>query len=78
MPQAVESIRREHVEHFIEDLLTRYKSATAANRFRSLQQFFQWALDDGEITTNPMERMKMPRVPEDPPQVLSDGEARRS
>jgi site-specific recombinase XerD len=76
MPQAVESIRREHVEAFIEDLVTRYKPATAANRFRALQQFFRWALEDGEITTNPMERMRMPRVPEEPPRVLSDGEVK--
>lgn len=76
MPEAVFSIRREHVESFVEDLLARYKPATAAVRFRSLQQFFRWALEDGEIATNPMERMKMPRVPEEPPRVLADDDVR--
>jgi site-specific recombinase XerC len=76
MPTAVASIRREHVEAFVEDLDTRFKPATVGVRFRSLQQLFRWLLEEGEITSNPMERMRSPRVPEDPPAVLSDGELR--
>jgi integrase len=33
-------------------------------------------LEEGEITQNPMERMRPPRVSEDPPAVLSDAELR--
>src|SRR6266508_5281633 len=76
MPTAVASIRREHVEAFVEDLDTRFKPATVGVRFRSLQQLFRWLLEEGEITSNPMERMRSPRVPEDPPAVLSDAELR--
>jgi site-specific recombinase XerC len=76
MPTAVSSIRREHVEAFVEDLDTRFKPATVGVRFRSLQQMFRWMLEEGEITSNPMERMRSPRVPEDPPSVLSDAELR--
>jgi site-specific recombinase XerC len=76
MPTAVASIRREHVEAFVEDLDTRFKPTTVGVRFRSLQQMFRWMLEEGEITTNPMERMRSPRVPEDPPSVLSDAELR--
>jgi site-specific recombinase XerC len=76
MPTAVASIRREHVEAFIEDLDTRFKPATVGVRFRSLQQLFAWMLEEGEITANPMERMRSPKVPEDPPAVLSDAELR--
>jgi site-specific recombinase XerD len=76
MPAAVASIRREHVEAFVEDLDTRFKPATVGVRFRSLQQLFRWLLEEGEITSNPMERMRSPRVPEDPPAVLSDAELR--
>jgi site-specific recombinase XerC len=76
MPTAVFSIRREHVEAFVEDLDTRFKPATVGVRFRSLKQLFGWLLEEGEITSNPMERMRSPRVPEDPPAVLSDGELR--
>ena len=76
MPTAVESIRREHVESFIEDLDTRFKPTTVGVRFRSVQQLFKWLLEEGEITSNPMERMRSPTVPEDPPAVLSDVELR--
>jgi site-specific recombinase XerC len=76
MPTQVASIRREHVEAFVEDLDTRFKPATVGVRFRSLQQMFRWMLEEGEITSNPMERMRSPRVPEDPPAVLSDAELR--
>jgi site-specific recombinase XerC len=76
MPTAVASIRREHVEAFVEDLDIRFRPATVGVRFRSLQQMFRWLLEEGEIASNPMERMRSPRVPEDPPSVLSDAELR--
>jgi site-specific recombinase XerD len=76
MPTAVESIRREHVESFIEDLDARFKPTTVGVRFRSLQQLFKWLLEEGEITSNPMERMRSPSVPEGPPDVLTDTELR--
>jgi site-specific recombinase XerD len=76
MPTAVTSIRREHVESFIEDLDRRFKPATVGVRFRSLQQLFRWMLEEGEIERDPMERMRSPKVPEDPPAVLSDAELR--
>ena len=76
MPVAVASMRREHVEAFIEDLDSRFKPATVGVRFRSLQQLFRWLLEEGEITVDPMARMRSPRVPEDPPAVLTDAELR--
>jgi site-specific recombinase XerC len=76
MPSAVDSIRREHVESFIEDLDRRFKPATVSVRFRSLQQLFKWLLEEGELERDPMERMRSPKVPEDPPAVLSDAELR--
>jgi site-specific recombinase XerD len=76
MPTVVESIRREHVESFIEDLDARFKPTTVGVRFRSVQQLFKWLLEEGEITSSPMERMRSPSVPEDPPAVLSDAELR--
>ncbi len=72
MPKHVADISREHLEAFITDLLGRWKPATANNRFRGLQSFFKWLLEEGEIRDNPMARMKPPRVPEDQPDVLRD------
>src|SRR5687767_5874396 len=76
MPRDVSSVRREHVEAYIEDVLARYKPATAVVRFKSLQQYFRWLLEEGEITESPMVRMRPPKVPHDPPAVLTQTEVR--
>lgn len=47
MPPDVANIRREHLEEFINYLLERRKPATASNRFRGLQQFFDGQLRKG-------------------------------
>lgn len=70
MPRTVAAIHREHVEAFVEDQLARLKPASAANRYRSLQQFFRWLVDEGELQASPMARMKPPTIPETPPDVL--------
>ena len=74
MPQDVANITREYVESFITHLLERWKPATANNRYRGLQSFFRWLGDEGEIQTSPMEKMRPPRVPEEPPEVLREPE----
>jgi site-specific recombinase XerD len=76
MPTQVAKIGREHVEAFIADLLERKSPSTAATRFRALQQFFRWLDDEGEIGTNPMAKMRPPRVPEPETPVLSDDQLR--
>ena len=45
-----------------------------AKHYRSLQQLFKFLIDDGEITSNPMERMSPPSVPEQPVPILTDDE----
>ena len=77
MPQAISSINREHVETFIAYLLAIWKPATAANRYRALQAFWKWAVDEGEVTESPMVRMRPPHVPEEPPPVLTEEQLRR-
>jgi site-specific recombinase XerD len=74
MPTAVSSITREHVEHFLADMFERVKPATVAKHYRSLQQLFRFLVDDGEITSSPMERMNPPSVPEQPVPILADDE----
>jgi site-specific recombinase XerD len=76
MPARVSAIRREHLEAFIGDLLSRLKPATAHNRYRGLQAFFRWAIEEGEITVSPMEHMRPPRLPEVPPPVLREPQLR--
>ncbi len=74
MPTAPGFITREYVESFISDLLTRWKPATANNRYRALQRYFRWLVDEGEIKQSPMGKMHPPKVPEQPPEVLSDAD----
>jgi site-specific recombinase XerD len=77
MPRDVENIRREHVESFQADQLARLKPASAANRYRSLQQFFKWLTIEGQLKTSPMANMEPPTVPVVPPPVLADDQLDR-
>jgi site-specific recombinase XerD len=77
MPRTVAGLHREHVEAFIADQLARLKPASAANRYRSLQQFFKWLAEDGEIRESPMARMKPPAIPETPPPVIREDELKK-
>lgn len=71
MPTAPALIRREHVESFLIQLQQAgHRPATVAQRFRSLQQFFKWLAEEGEVRISPMANMKAPAVPEEPPPVL--------
>lgn len=72
MPLFVADITREHVEEFIIDQGDRHAASTAATRYRSLQQLFKWLDEEGEITGNPMAKMKLPKVVLQPPPVLSE------
>ena len=52
------------LRRFIAHLLKYRSPSTAAVRYRSLQQFYGWAVRDGLIDTNPMTTMRPPTVPE--------------
>jgi len=77
MPTVVDAVHREHVESFIADQLARWRPNTANNRYRGLQQFFNWCVMEGELKDSPMARMRPPRVPEEPPPVLTDDQLRK-
>lgn len=77
MPTDADTIRREHVEAFIEHLLATRKPATASNRYRSLAQLFAYLAEEGDITANPMRNMRPPKVPEDLVPVLPDDDLRK-
>lgn len=77
MPREAPHIRREHVETFVADQLARWKPATASNRYRSLQSFWKWCVEEGEVKGSPMEKMHLPKVPEDPPPILTEDDLRR-
>ena len=74
MPRALANLRREHVEAFVASLLETYRPTTASHHYKGLQQFFRWAVEEGEIGASPMARMKPPAVPEQPVRVVGDAE----
>jgi site-specific recombinase XerD len=77
MPRAVAGIHREHIEAFLVSLQERgARPATVSQRFRSLQQFFRWLTDEGEVHESPMARMRPPLVPLEPPPVLREDDLR--
>ncbi len=77
MPASVGGLHREHIEAFLIDLQGQgWKPSSVANRYRSLQQFFKWLNQEGEIPASPMVNMRPPAVPETPPAVLEPGELR--
>ena len=77
MPSDPTVITREHIEEFITYLLSRYRPATAANRYRAIGTFFRWLVEEGEIPASPMAKMRPPTVPEEPPAVLSEAQLSR-
>lgn len=77
MPTTAAAVTREHVESYISTVLEQRKPSTAANRYRSLQQLFRWLLDEGEISTSPMARMRSPLVPDRPVPIVEAGDLQR-
>ncbi len=77
MPTEAEKIRREHVETFILHQVERYAPATANQRYRSLAQLFKYLVEEGEISSSPMAKMKPPTVPETRVPVISIDDLRR-
>lgn len=73
MPRDVGTIRREHIEEWFVALQEAgRRPASVANRFRSLQQFFRWLVEEDEIRESPMTRLHPPAVPLQPPPVLTE------
>ena len=68
---SVDELHRRAIEGYLADIAGRFKPATVAVRFRSLQQFFKWLVDEGEIDTSPMAGMHAPTVPVEPVDVLT-------
>ena len=77
MPRELRAIRREHIEAWIADMLQRNQAGTVSIAFRSVRPFFRWLVDEDEIERSPMEKMKAPVPPANPPDVLSEDDISR-
>jgi site-specific recombinase XerD len=77
MPTMVGTLAQEHIQAFLEHLVDAGRSpSTVANRYRSLQQLFRWLEEEGEIPRSPMDKMRPPKVPERPVDVLTEDQVR--
>lgn len=78
MPRELRAIRREHLEAWIVDMQDRgLQPGTISIRFRAIRPFFRWLVDEDEIDRNPMEKMRTPTVPINPPDVLAEADVSR-
>jgi hypothetical protein len=59
-PDEPADITKSHLIGWINHLLSINAPGTAHNRYRAVQQWFNWLLDEGEIDAHPMARMKYP------------------
>ena len=66
----VTDVARAHVQAFIGHLAATKAASTASNRYRALQQFFKWAVEEDEIDISPMMKTSGPIVPEQPVPVV--------
>ncbi len=76
-PTTLATIRRADVEGFIIDQLERLSPSTAAGRFRYLQQFWRWVVNEGELAASPMAGMSPPSIPERPVPVYERDDLRK-
>jgi site-specific recombinase XerD len=66
-----EPLTREAIAEWLGYLSDTKAPATVSNRYRAVQQFTKWLVAEGEIDADPMVRLRRPRVPEQPVDVLS-------
>lgn len=71
-PVPAPEVTSAQVEAFIAEQVATYSPSTAANRYRSLQQFFRWLENEGDVELSPMAKLKPPHVPDKPVPVLSE------
>jgi hypothetical protein len=71
MSTKVSALTREHLEAFLATELERVSPTSVHIRYRGLQQFLRWAVEDGETAVSPMTNMRPPVVPEQPVAMIS-------
>lgn len=84
LPTGVRDVARRDLEAWLVHLSTKpsrrggtLSAATVSRTYRSVQQFFKWLHEEGEIESNPFERMRPPAVPEQSVPIITEDELRR-
>lgn len=63
MPILPTDVTAQHIKMFLADFATMHKPATVQTRYKCLRIFFDHLVDEGEITSSPMQQMSPPSVP---------------
>lgn len=69
-------VTRQDVTGYIAHLLATQAEGTARAYHAALHRWFEWMIDEEEITRSPMDRVRTPHVHERPPELLSEEELR--
>lgn len=69
-------LTREHMEDFLVAYSEGRSASTVSLAYRSLQQWFKWMVDEGELDADPTARMEAPMIPEKPVPIISDEDLR--
>lgn len=70
-PTSLAEIDERHVNEWISSILATSKPATAHNRWRGLQRFFNWYATKDDEFRSPMRKLRPPRLPKGMPRVLT-------
>jgi site-specific recombinase XerD len=74
----VDGITRDTIETWMADQREHgYKSTTRSVRYRAVQQFIRWLIEEGELQTNPMEHTKPPKLDEVPVPIVLDDDLKK-
>ena len=76
LPIAAREVDRAAIQDFLNLVLATRASATAKQRYASLRQWFRWLELEEEIDTNPFDKLRPPKVIEQPVPVLTLDEIR--
>jgi site-specific recombinase XerD len=71
-----DDVTAEHLRLFFASLMDHCAPATINQRYRSLNRFFGWIVEEGERTDNPLARIPVPKVPQRNVRALSLDEVR--
>ncbi len=70
-------LQRSDIEEFLAHQLECHRPTTVAVRFRSLQQFYRWAVEEELVDATPMAGLSAPTIPEQPVAVLDEAQLAR-
>jgi site-specific recombinase XerD len=92
MPLVARNLTREHIQEFISAVREgawpkprpgrtvhpeRKHQGTAETRYRGCKAFFDWLVKETEIKVSPMANVERPKVPQNPPPMLTDDQLKR-